>query len=187
MNLCCACHRYIHKRTILSTQVCRMNKIITLVPNSNRSSSWLYKVGWNNMSSLFSRCRVLKSVLLTNRINHTNFNSIRTIVVAKKYVIAEYFKGEPKRSDLTFVEQELPALKDGGKYTINYSKCTIIKQKFSLNAILIFISKNVNTVKNISHIAYFAYELKHNWQIRENTVIRIIILLLKNYNVDFFQ
>lgn len=41
------------------------------------------------------------------------------MVTAKKYVITQYFKGEPKRSDLTLVEEELPALNDGGKYIQN--------------------------------------------------------------------
>ncbi|XP_046424290.1 prostaglandin reductase 1-like [Neodiprion fabricii] len=35
------------------------------------------------------------------------------MVIAKKYVLTNHFKGEPKASDLTIVDEELPALKDG--------------------------------------------------------------------------
>ncbi|XP_046617860.1 prostaglandin reductase 1-like [Neodiprion virginianus] len=35
------------------------------------------------------------------------------MVVAKKFVINKYFEGEPKRSDLSLVEEELPALQNG--------------------------------------------------------------------------
>ncbi|XP_033223578.1 prostaglandin reductase 1-like [Belonocnema kinseyi] len=35
------------------------------------------------------------------------------MVVAKKFVIANHFDGEPKPSDLTLVEEELPPIKDG--------------------------------------------------------------------------
>lgn len=45
------------------------------------------------------------------------------MVIAKKYVLAKYFKGEPKRSDLPIVEEELPALKDGGMY------CNLLNMK----------------------------------------------------------
>lgn len=36
------------------------------------------------------------------------------VVVGKKFVIAKHFDGEPKPSDLTLVEFELPPVKDGG-------------------------------------------------------------------------
>lgn len=38
------------------------------------------------------------------------------MVKAKKYVIRKPFDGFPKPDDLELVEEELPALKDGGKY-----------------------------------------------------------------------
>jgi len=34
--------------------------------------------------------------------------------VAKKYIINARFKGLPKQSDLKIVEENLPAIKDGG-------------------------------------------------------------------------
>lgn len=37
------------------------------------------------------------------------------MVVAKKYVYAEKFVGEPKLSDFKLVEEELPPLKENGK------------------------------------------------------------------------
>ncbi|XP_015607850.1 prostaglandin reductase 1 [Cephus cinctus] len=40
-------------------------------------------------------------------------NSISTMVKTQKYVLSKQFEGEPKRSDLTIVEEELPPLKDG--------------------------------------------------------------------------
>lgn len=39
------------------------------------------------------------------------------MVINKKFIIAKHFKGEPKVSDLKLVEEELPAIQDGG---INY-------------------------------------------------------------------
>lgn len=38
-----------------------------------------------------------------------------TMVKTKKFIYAKAFVGEPKESDFQLVEQELPALKDGGK------------------------------------------------------------------------
>ncbi|XP_015521664.2 prostaglandin reductase 1-like [Neodiprion pinetum] len=35
------------------------------------------------------------------------------MVITKKYVLTKHFEGEPKRSDLTLVEEKLPALKPG--------------------------------------------------------------------------
>ncbi|XP_046742911.1 prostaglandin reductase 1-like [Diprion similis] len=35
------------------------------------------------------------------------------MVIAKKFVINKYFEGEPKRSDLSLVEEEIPELEDG--------------------------------------------------------------------------
>lgn len=37
-------------------------------------------------------------------------------VKARKYVLRSHFSGAPKREDLELVEEELPPLKDGGKY-----------------------------------------------------------------------
>lgn len=38
------------------------------------------------------------------------------MVKAKKYILHQHFSGFPKESDLKLVEQELPELKDGGKF-----------------------------------------------------------------------
>ena len=40
-------------------------------------------------------------------------------VKARKYVVRSQFAGTPKREDLEIVEEELPPLKDGGKYSDN--------------------------------------------------------------------
>lgn len=37
------------------------------------------------------------------------------MVKAKKYILVRHFDGLPKKEDLKIVEEELPALKDGGK------------------------------------------------------------------------
>lgn len=42
------------------------------------------------------------------------------MVTAKKYIIAKYFEGEPQPTDLKLVEEELPAIKDGGKFLYKY-------------------------------------------------------------------
>lgn len=36
------------------------------------------------------------------------------MVTAKKFIIAKHFVGEPKVTDLTLVEEELPPVEDGG-------------------------------------------------------------------------
>lgn len=38
-----------------------------------------------------------------------------TMVKTKKFIYAKPFEGEPKETDFKLVEEELPALKDGGK------------------------------------------------------------------------
>ena len=38
-------------------------------------------------------------------------------VKARKWVLRSYFSGMPKREDLEIVEEELPAIKDGGQVT----------------------------------------------------------------------
>lgn len=38
------------------------------------------------------------------------------MVKAKKFILTKHFVGEPKPDDLTLVEFELPALKDGGEF-----------------------------------------------------------------------
>nr|CAD7423225.1 unnamed protein product [Timema monikensis] len=40
------------------------------------------------------------------------------MVKSKKIVIAKQFDGEPKESDFEIIEEELPPLKDGGKWYI---------------------------------------------------------------------
>lgn len=42
--------------------------------------------------------------------------------VAKKYVFSKHFSGEPKPTDLALVEEELPAIKDGGINKLFYYK-----------------------------------------------------------------
>lgn len=66
------------------------------------------------------------------------------MVKAKKYVVLNPFVGEPKLSDFTIVEEELPALQEDGKSTIFIKKrlskrITIRKFHFLLfNFIFIF-------------------------------------------------
>lgn len=46
----------------------------------------------------------------------TNFN---TMVIAKKYVVNSPFRGMPKKSDFTIVEEELPGLNENGKHFLD--------------------------------------------------------------------
>ena len=41
------------------------------------------------------------------------------MVKAKKYILAKQFDGEPKASDIKLEEEELPPLKENGKYIIS--------------------------------------------------------------------
>lgn len=40
--------------------------------------------------------------------------NLATMVKTKKFIYAKVFDGEPKETDFKLVEEELPALKDGG-------------------------------------------------------------------------
>lgn len=42
------------------------------------------------------------------------------MVKAKTWVVAKLFEGEPKLSDFKLVEEELPALKEGGENYLRY-------------------------------------------------------------------
>lgn len=53
--------------------------------------------------------RTFSAVNLTKRL-YSGSAKIR----AQKYVLTKYFQGEPKKSDFTIVEEDLPDLKDGG-------------------------------------------------------------------------
>ena len=53
-----------------------------------------------------------------------NFQTDSNMVNAKKYILAKHFDGEPKESDIKLVEEELPPLKDNGKYVV--IKCSTI-------------------------------------------------------------
>lgn len=39
---------------------------------------------------------------------------LATMVKTKKFIYAKVFEGEPKETDFKLIEEELPALKDGG-------------------------------------------------------------------------
>ena len=41
---------------------------------------------------------------------------IEMSVKCRKWILKSHFKGSPKREDLEIVEEELPPLKDGGRY-----------------------------------------------------------------------
>jgi hypothetical protein len=56
------------------------------------------------------------SVVLRRSLHITPLNMVK----AKKFVYAAAFVGEPKLSDLQLVEEELPALTDGGEFEISY-------------------------------------------------------------------
>lgn len=42
------------------------------------------------------------------------YSGVAGKVKAQKYVLSKYFQGEPKKTDFKIVEEELPALKEGG-------------------------------------------------------------------------
>lgn len=52
----------------------------------------------------------------------TNQSTLRSkMVKARKYVLAKHFQGEPKKTDLKIVEEELPPIKDGGENPCFYN------------------------------------------------------------------
>lgn len=40
------------------------------------------------------------------------------MVIGKKYILNKHFDGFPKPDDLKLVEEELPTLKDGGRFML---------------------------------------------------------------------
>lgn len=59
----------------------------------------------------------VKSLLikLTSNSSGVEFSRhLATMVKTKKFIYAKPFVGEPKETDFKLVEEELPALKDGG-------------------------------------------------------------------------
>ena len=54
------------------------------------------------------------------------------MVTAKKFILEKHFKGEPKRSDLKLVEEELPTLQDGGTIFFSYIYAFTTRQVFNL-------------------------------------------------------
>lgn len=58
----------------------------------------------------------------TSRIWSAARNALN-MVKAKKFIIQKHFDGFPKREDLKLVEEELPALKDGGE---RISPCNLL-------------------------------------------------------------
>lgn len=63
----------------------------------------------------------VRSILqkLTGNSSGTNISRhFATMVKTKKFIYAKAFVGEPKETDFKLVEEELPALKDGGNYNL---------------------------------------------------------------------
>jgi hypothetical protein len=42
------------------------------------------------------------------------------MVKTKKFILENHFVGEPKESDFQLVEEDLPALKDRGNFSVQY-------------------------------------------------------------------
>ena len=40
--------------------------------------------------------------------------------LCRKFVLANHFRGEPKYEDIKLIEQNLPAIKDGGKKKLRF-------------------------------------------------------------------
>ena len=77
------------------------------------------------MATIIKKSLVMLSQqqLVINQLRNQNSRALAT--VAKKYVFAKRFVGEPKPWDLQLVEEELPPIKDGGMFVIipiNYIK-----------------------------------------------------------------
>mgnify|MGYP004598372501 CR=1 FL=1 len=45
-------------------------------------------------------------------------NDLRKMVKAKRFIVVKHFQNDPKPSDLQLIEEELPALQNGGKNLI---------------------------------------------------------------------
>lgn len=64
---------------------------------------------------MMSKIVTCASWAMNQRCYSTGINKIK----AQKYVLIKYFQGEPKKSDFKIVEENLPELKEGGKYIID--------------------------------------------------------------------
>lgn len=61
-----------------------------------------------NTGSILKVAAAIKGLSTSNR-------HLATMVKAQKFIYNKRFVGEPKLTDFTLEEEELPALKDGGK------------------------------------------------------------------------
>lgn len=63
----------------------------------------------------------LTSLFCAHKSSQNRYSSKR-MVTSKKFILAKQFDGPPKLSDLQLVEEELPALKDGGNTTLSTAR-----------------------------------------------------------------
>lgn len=86
----------------------------------------------------------MKSLLRFHSLVNRECNSIISIinrsfsnmVKSKKFIYAKRFDGEPKISDFELIEEELPALQDGGKFVYVFGP-------LSIEMLRIFLSQNI--------------------------------------------
>jgi hypothetical protein len=52
-------------------------------------------------------------------VSYTHTHCTTNMAKTKKFIFARRFVGEPKEDDFTLVEEELPPLKEGGKFMKN--------------------------------------------------------------------
>lgn len=76
-------------------------------------------------SILKSLIAVASNRKLSPIIWNKDYSTAAAMVVAKKFIYAKRFVGEPKPSDFTLEEETLPALKDGGAFNeyLNQFEC----------------------------------------------------------------
>lgn len=68
-----------------------------------------------------SALRLLINKLTGNLSGTEHSRHFATMVKTKKFIYAKAFEGEPKETDFKLVEEELPALKDGGNVDLECS------------------------------------------------------------------
>lgn len=75
-------------------------------------------------TAIFNSLKLLSSTSVYHRktvpVFNRNFHLSSAIMVkAKKFVYVKRFEGEPKLTDFELVEEDLPALQNGGKFGLH--------------------------------------------------------------------
>lgn len=87
-------------------------------------------------------------------------------IKCRKWTLKSHFSGLPKREDLEIVEEQLPELKDGGRYRIKKIS-TIYKSKV----------QTLVSITNVDNAAVYALMQLYGTPLHADIIVQILHLL----------